>query len=256
MKDIIFKVGTLVIALIALIQPWFIALYKRIFGKGKINIYESGNIEIGYSVWGPTIGINGTLRCVNRDIFVYSMNLEIVKNKDKSKHQFEWGLFRSQKLTLKGEEGEFELPYGFMLITTQPKRYNISFIDTKTREEMNTSMIKLTSEWNTLLSKSIPLGQELRTQKYSNEFSKLSAHTEAFSKIDRLCYWEPSEYDITLKVMTSKPDQTFEKKWKFNLNEEQVKLLRLNVIKILADCCSIPLYPLSTFAYSKYESLV
>ena len=75
--------------------------------------------------------------------------------KDKSTHSFDWGVFRSQKLTHKGEEAEFELPYGFMLSTSQPKRYNIAFFDTMTRNEMQDKIQNLKEEWIKLLIKEI-----------------------------------------------------------------------------------------------------
>lgn len=125
-----------IIAIIALAQPWLIAIWRKVFRKGKIDIFPSGHLEVGYSQYGPTLGLNSTLRCMNQNLFVSSITIELVKQKDHSKHLFEWGLFRVLKLTHKGEEAEAELPYGFALASNQPKRYNILFIDVNTKDEI------------------------------------------------------------------------------------------------------------------------
>lgn len=67
---------SLVIAGIALIQPWLIAMWKKFFRGAKIEIYPSG-LEIGYSVYGPTISLHGTLRAPHRDIFIKRIRLKL-----------------------------------------------------------------------------------------------------------------------------------------------------------------------------------
>jgi len=47
------QLGPWIISAIALIQVWLIALFRRM-RKPTIFIYESGNIELGYSTSDPT----------------------------------------------------------------------------------------------------------------------------------------------------------------------------------------------------------
>lgn len=257
MEESLFQYGTLIVAIIALIQPWLLYLWKKFVRKGEIEIYPTGSIEVGYSSYGPTIGLHGTFRCLNQDVFVSSINLDIVKQKDNSTHSFDWGVFRSQKLTHKGEEAEFELPYGFMLSTLQPKRYNVAFFDTRTRNEMLDKIQKLKEEWIKILSnevreKGIP-DETTISKKYYDEFSKSQLHVETYTNLDRLCYWENGKYDLILKVYSSKPNRVFEKRWEFSLREEEVKAIRLNALKILQDTCGVKSYGLYNFANTKYE---
>jgi len=257
MREFITKHGVLIVAVLGLVQPWLLAMWRKFFRKGKVDIFSSGPIEIGYSTFGPTIGLNGTFRCINQALFVNSINLEVIKQKDGSRHLFEWGVFRSQKLTHKGEEAEFELPYGFILSTSQPKRYNIVFFDTSTRDEMQNIIRKVKEEWEKLISESQKgiTTPEIISKKYYDEFFNSQVHVKAYTKLDRLCYWESGEYLIKLKVYTSKPNQLFEKRWKFRITEEQVNGIRLNVVKILQDICMIPSYGSYNFAYPSYEKI-
>jgi len=66
-KELLSKYGTLIVAIIALIQPWVVYLWKKFVRKGEIKLYPTGSIEVGYSSYGPTIGLHGTFRCLNQD---------------------------------------------------------------------------------------------------------------------------------------------------------------------------------------------
>ena len=66
-----------VIATIALIQPWIYLLWKWLFRKPVLQIYPSGTVEVGFSEFGPTIGMYGTLRSEHGDIFVKRMRLRV-----------------------------------------------------------------------------------------------------------------------------------------------------------------------------------
>jgi hypothetical protein len=39
---------TAIVVLIALVQPWVVALYRRVLRSGRLEIYETGLPEIGY----------------------------------------------------------------------------------------------------------------------------------------------------------------------------------------------------------------
>ena len=43
------KFGALIVAIIALIQPWTILLWKKFIKQGKVEFFETGNLEIGFS---------------------------------------------------------------------------------------------------------------------------------------------------------------------------------------------------------------
>jgi len=43
MKEFLKSYGTIIIATVALIQPWLLALWKKYFRQGKIEIYHTGN---------------------------------------------------------------------------------------------------------------------------------------------------------------------------------------------------------------------
>jgi len=259
--------GTLILAFLALIQPWTISLWKRYIRKGRIEIYETGNIEVGYSSFGPTIGLIGTLRCIHRDIFINSIGLEVVRQKDGSKHMFEWGLFRDRRLTSSGgEEASFELPSGFMLLVSAPKRYDILFFDPNSQSDMRPHINGVRDAWVKFTIASGIIKARMDTpspveniEALGQEFEKFQKKEEYFLKfpiLERLCYWDSGRYAIRMTVRTVEQKRSYEKEWFFDLSDQDAQLLRLNVVKILMDTCERPSYYQYHFAFPKYEAKI
>jgi hypothetical protein len=208
---------------------------------------------------------------LNKDLFVQTIQLELVRKKDLSKHIFEWGVFRSEKIAISGDQqGTLELPSGFMLLTSSPRRFNIQFHDMQVQSEMRQVLNNVSKEWwvkiNTefkqdelslLWSQYAPSSSELedRLRALYEDFRRGTVHVNSYTALDRMCYWEAGEYTLKFIARTSKPDRPFEKKWSFTLTDQDVNTIRLNVVKLLQDTCGRPSYGLYNFAYVKYESI-
>ena len=239
--------GLHIVATLALLQPWIIYLWKTFVWTGAVDIYETGAIEVGYSTFGPTVGLNGTLRAVDRDQFVRSIGLTVTKMKDHSIHSFEWGVFRGGKVTLSTtQDVSLELPSGFMLTTTQPYRYNILFIDRSLINEMLPHIIKVREEWaKAIVDLAGTVGVDISVapdiRKALNDAYKAFTQNPVFSgtltSIDRFCYWDAGEYSLEICVNTSRPDQSFSRKWGFEISRIDSDSLRRNSVKVLADSC-------------------
>ena len=123
------ELGPWILGFVALIQVWIIAAWKRL-RKGSIEIYESGSIEIGYGDLGPSVGLMGTLRCLEKDVFVKSMDVEILRKKDGARHHFRWYAFRPNKLSLGTQsQPKLEIAGSFLAMPAQPNKYNIFFTE-------------------------------------------------------------------------------------------------------------------------------
>lgn len=260
--------GSLIIGTLALSQPWLIKLWERIFRRGLIDIHETGTIEIGYSAFGATIGLHGTLRALYKDQFVRSINLALIKQKDSSRHVLDWGVFRTEKLNIGGnQEMSLELPSGFMLTTTQPHRYNILFFDVSIQAEIRSHLEKLREAWTKavldaggrqLLEQDVDLAAisaeiQQGLNKLYNDFSKTPAHTNVFTELDRLCYWTPGTYSLEMRVYTSRPERSFTRNWTFEISQAEFESVRLNALKVVQDTCGRS-YGQYNFAYTKYKA--
>lgn len=260
LKELVITWGSFAIAVIALVQPWVIALWKRYARSGRIEIYETNLIEVGYSTFGPTVGLLGTLRAVDSDLFVRGIKLEVVRQKDRSNHSFDWVVFRTQALT--DGSASLEMAYSFMLLTQQPFRYNILFRDTELFEELRPSLDRLRDEWFVrwqekkgpaatrameLASEPDPLDETF------SEFLHEQTAVSTYGLLQRKLFWEAGNYQLYMAVTTSNPTRTFKKSWNFSLDENEAERLRLNALQMIYQTCDVPSGGRYNFAYRKYE---
>ncbi len=267
MDEFIKSFGTLILAIYGIIQVWLIALWKKYVRKGKIDIYETGAVEIGYSAFGPTIGLNGTLRALNKDVFVKSIDLMVVREKDRSQHIFHWIAFRPPKIDLAGIQPiSMEIPSGFLISPNSPHRFNIVFNDNELFDDIRSIFNEYISEWYKVVdrltkiqpSSSGVVQPEIVAQQVAiiEDFRRSKIHIDTFTALDRKCYWEPGDYSLTMNVRTSKPDKVFTNNYHYSISESDSKNLKLNVITVLEEPISSYLrvqnYPYN-FAYSVYK---
>lgn len=268
MGDFLKSYGTLILAIYGIVQVWFIALWKKYARKSEGTLYETGSIEIGYSSYGPTIGLNGTLRALNKDVFISSIGLLIVREKDKAEHSFRWIAFRPPKIDLAGTQPlSMEIPSGFLVSPESPHRYNIVFNDEKLFEEIRPQFNLYIAEWYKVadqLGKIWPPSLGLtpppevvaQQTELMEVFRKCKIHFDVYATLNRLCYWEPGDYQMIVRVRTSKPDRVLSSNYRFSITEADSNNLKLNVITMLEEPISTYLrvqkYPYN-FAYAAYK---
>ncbi|MEK6808848.1 MAG: hypothetical protein AABY14_04130 [Nanoarchaeota archaeon] len=218
-----------------MIQPWIIALWRKFLLSPKIEIYPSGNIEIGYSEYGPTIGLHGTLRAQNGDIFVKRARIRIKRDQTNEEHWFAWVAFRSPAIRFNPTDNPpMELPSGFIVSHTQPHRYNIVFHDHVIQNEIRSLLEKLNqAAINIAQEKMLSFARDSATwptiyKGAHDEYSKTTEFRDAFDRLDRHCYWQSGKYSLDIHIDTNKGDSKFIKQLAFKLTEEEVRRLRLN----------------------------
>ncbi len=254
LTQIILDVGPWIISSIALLQVWVIGLIKW-WRKPKLEAFTSGNIEIGFSNFGPTVGLMGTLRVLHKDVFVKRISAKVVREKDNSSHAFEWRAFRPNIISFNpSAPPPIQVASSFLLTTTNPWRFNIFFVDELFIAEMNPRVSEVPKKWTDFKTAQIQqlqakggvaalLGGQSTGQVIDDalfdEFIKAGAVTDQFTQLDRSCYWNAGSYQLELAVETVGPNLTILRKYGFTLTEEDARLLRLNSIAILRVLCGL-----------------
>lgn len=260
LKQFLITWGSLIVAVAALFQPWVIAFWKKYVRRGKVEIYETGLIELGYSTLGPTVGLLGTLRAVDRDLFIRGIKLKVVRQKDSSVHLFDWLFFRPQSL---GTNESAELAYSFLLLTQQPFRYSIQFRDTGVFEDLKPALDELRDTWFRRWQQAGPTASmnamELSSdpdpeEEVFSEFSKDPVSLSTYSILQRRNFWEAGKYDLEMTVTASNPDRSFSRRWFFKLDDGEAERLRLNAIPIIRNTCGLQKVGHYNFSLQKYEA--
>lgn len=141
--------GTLIVAIYGVVQLWLVGIFKLIFRRGRVELYTAEVVEVGYSSFGPTLGLYGTLTTLHKDSFVNNISLLVRRERDRAEHRFNWLAFRSNQFTFSSNSQiAFELPSGFIITPTQPHRYNIIFSDSEQYVQMAPSMRQIEEMWS------------------------------------------------------------------------------------------------------------
>jgi hypothetical protein len=248
-NDFLKTYGTLIVAGYAVIQVWIIALWKKYFRKGKLSIFKTGQIEIGYSNFGPAIALAGTLRAEFKPVFISEISLKLIRLKDTSTHKLEWTAFRSSQLRTSKEPISLDLPSSFNVSLEQPHRYNIFFSDRKVQNELTPFLNSTSEEWNKFITSKIVLTASPNTiltprglieRKDFDEFTRSNnSFHDAWDQLQRKNYWEEGEYQVTMAISAPSFPKEFAETWKFTLSKQQSENLRLNSVVTLNELCLV-----------------
>ena len=258
--------GALCLSLFAILQVWVYGLWKRYFRKGQVEVYETGLIEVGYSLFGPTIGLNGTLRALHHDVFIRTIELTLTRESDGATHTFTWLAFRPPIINLTATPPDrMEIPSSFMLSASSPYRYNIIFNDSDVGETVTRINENYLNAWNRVLERLRQLAPSAIFQdavnreagNVINEFSGTPDSVTAFVGLGRACYWEPGNYRLAMTVRATRPNRFYTATYQFSLTAAECDRLRLNVSVIMNVPISIywqaANWPFN-FAYTRYLS--
>jgi hypothetical protein len=154
--------ATAVIALVALLRPDIERVFQR--RKAVIDVHPAGRLEVGFSNFGPTIGLQGTMQAINGDEFIGFSRVTVERVADNLRHEFQWAVFRPQSFSGTAQQ-TFEIASGFLLSIASPRRFNIQFHDSATADNFRQSLIDLQRLWmdylqaQAIVLANVPAGQ-------------------------------------------------------------------------------------------------
>lgn len=236
--------ATAVIAFAALLRPEIETLFRR--ASGTIDVHPAGRIEVGFSNFGPTIGVQGTMRAIRDDEFIILGKVTVERMADHLRHEFDWALFRPLSFsTVPNPQQAFEIAAGFPLSVSAPHRFNIQFHDSVTADTFRQPLRELQRLWTEYLQAQaivltgLPPNQILPTYKAFQE-AHLVEITPLFHLIDRQFYWVEGQYRMTLELRASRPKRVFSFSYNFRLSDSDSTSLRLNCIDCMMVACNVP----------------
>lgn len=249
--------ATALIALVALVRPDIERELQR--RRAAIEMHPAGRLEVGYSNFGPTIGVQGTLQTIGSDVFISSSKVTVERVTDNLRHEFQWAVFRPQSYsTSTAQTQQFEIASGFLLSAASPRHYNIQFHDSATADNFRQSLLTLQRLWMAYLqAQGIVLAniQSSQIRGIYDAFHQAHVTTEItplFDVVDRQFYWNQGTYRMTIEFRTSHPTKRFIFDYTFSLSEAESRSLRLNAVTCCLMICNVPDI-IFNFAYPTYQ---
>lgn len=208
--------------------------------KAKLKNHIANTIEIGFSQYGPTLGISGVLIALSHIILVEKISINLMHKTEGTQHIFDWFAFRPHQFTeISYSQFDLRTPSKFTVISTQPYKYNIIFSDYHQYTAMNPTLKKIRTSWEKRVEKSTPVSLE----DYKNLFGNFTAgnwFSDFIRELQEMSYWEEGEYFVTTIISTESPKTYLELKKSFSLGLDDVENLKQNSFAIIADLCHQP----------------
>lgn len=229
----------LAISIVALFRPEISSAIRRIFTT--IDFFPEHKLEIGYSLFGPTIGFVGSLRAIHGDQFVTEIGAELTRRHDNATYKFRWIVFRSNRVTQKLEE--IEMASAFLLPNGQTSQKNVLLHDQGTNRRIQAELLTLRREFQDSLTAEekikTSLDKALLIQAASKFLLNSSKAQSALTTLLSNFYWQEGSYDLVICIRTSRPDKSIKKRYSFSLRGEEIESVRANVFCIQMETLGI-----------------
>lgn len=255
--------GGHLLGLLGIVQLWAIAAWKRFLRRGTLSVYETANIEIGFSAFGPTVTLLGTLRAQNKDIFIQRMRLRVVRASDRAEHTFTWRAFRPSVLALSGAQQGLEIAGSFLVSTTAPQKYNVFFASAAFASQYESHVQPFRDSWqrflyeqrqhqDTQVSDTIAQGQQDQSPSAAlfNQFIGSVSATALYTAVSNGFFWHAGSYELELQIETDRSQENLVKHWGFAIVPDDEQRLRLNIITLIRELCDLPV--VYNFLYKDY----
>jgi len=218
--------AALAFALAALLRPEVERLLRH--RSIRFDMLPAPGIEIGFSEWGPTIGLSLSFHGHGEDQFVLDMRLTATRSDETADHGFSWAAFRPARLD--AGLGEATAPGAFAVTRLEPRQVNILFQDRKTQRIYADGMRALRRRFIEFMAfqrlkpeimSEHDLGREVANFRASSRYD-----TDAADAARNAFYWGPGEYALVLEVQTGQALLT--SRYRFALSGEEASVLRDN----------------------------
>jgi hypothetical protein len=232
--------GPWILSILAVAQFWIWLMIRRVGGSNRLELYESGTVEVGYDANGPLIALAGVLRSADKEIFVRSMELTLTSEKDKGRHAFRWIAFKPNFLLPLAGSSAWEMPHPFMVTPGEPGKFNVVFHDVEEFPQVKAILQAYYHQWHEVEKRVV----ERRSLKPSEpdtslhddligEFKRTDVCVNSYNELNSKCYWEQGSYSLSLKVLTEGGVADLTRTFRFSLGKRDSKLLKTNCVTML-----------------------
>jgi CRISPR/Cas system CMR subunit Cmr4 (Cas7 group RAMP superfamily) len=216
----------LVFALV-MVSQGILGLLSLLFNRAKVKIYSAGLIEIGLSQFGSTIALFGTLQALSKDSFITQIKLVVSDSAQQFTRTFEWRALKPYTFSLLPmEEIKLELVSAFLLSTKAPVKHNVVFVDDELLKQYAEEIIKINQLWH------VNEQQDMQT------FWQTEPVQTLLARLRKDFYWQAGRYNLKVEIYT--PNKVHNQQFQFELTEQQVAVLKGNVVKIVEFICGHP----------------
>jgi hypothetical protein len=229
------------ISLAAFFRP-NVSRWLRVYFN-EAQFIPSARVEVGFSQFGPTIGLLGALRVAPNDQFVEQIT-----------HNYNWAVNRGVSLPPNNPPAQYMT--GIAIKAYQSISLNIQFHDQDSRAKLDLPANRFIEAWNKFLENNSVDRSSLRQEDRDKHFEDfLNKEKDAsrlfFQEIIHEFYWQAGQYELEILIHTIDPKKLFRSSIMFSLTEGDVEQLRNNQSALLRVACGASTN--FNFAYANFR---
>lgn len=214
------------LAIMALIQPWAIAIFKKVFKPLKVSFIPSAKIKLYYNRSGAYIYCGGVIEAKNRSAVIKDISAKVIRQNDKAELTMDWSSFIVPVFQSVGGNpvttNEIARPFMVGENNLDPIFVEFANADTVMVNRLNKIHEKLTLEAKQIYNINTP---------FDNAKEQLQAIPEYKIFREELVenfYWKASEYQLELSIRHS-DDKVEIYRYLFSLNQDEINEFRDNI---------------------------
>lgn len=214
------------LAVIALVQPWIIAAYKKFFKPLKVTFIPSSKIKLYYNYSGAYIYLGGVIEAKNRPAIIKDISAKVVRQCDKAELNMDWSSFLAPVFQSVGGNSvttsEIARPFMVGANCLTPIFVEFANADTQTLERLNKIHEKLKLESRQISSRNTPFEQA------KCQLQAIPDYQIFREELLENFYWKASDYQIELSINYN-DNETELCRYQFSLNQEETNEFKVNI---------------------------
>lgn len=221
-----YEIIATILAVIALVQPWIIAAWKKFFKPLKVTFIPSAKIKLYYNRSGAYIYLGGVVEAKNRPAVIKNISAKAIRQSDKAELAMDWSSFMVPVFQSVGGNSvttnEIARPFMIGANGLYPVFVEFANSDTQMVDRFSKIYEKLILESKQISNINTPFEQAKAQLQAIPEYQTFREELlENF-------YWKVSDYQVELSISHS--DNKIETyKYRFSLDQDEISEFRKNI---------------------------
>lgn len=240
-----YEIITVIIAVIALIQPWVIKFWNMIFKKIRITFIPSGKMKLFYNRSGAYVQIGGVIEAKNQDTVIKDISAKVIRLCDNAELKMDWSSFNVPVYqSIAGNivtTTETARPFKVKSNDLFPVFVEFCNVDGPFMDHLAEIHNSLDAQAREIFNTTIPWEDARRIFKSTTEYQSVKEELlESF-------YWKVSQYVLRISVhYGSNAIKDFS--YKFSLDQTEIMEFKRDIEKAM-DCAIDKLYGQTPYFY-------
>lgn len=221
-----YEIIATILASIALIQPWIIALWKKFFKPLKVTFIPSAKIKLYYNRSGAYIYLGGVIEAKNRSAIIKDISAKVVRQSDRAELVMDWSSFMVPVFQSIGGNSvtasEIARPFMIAANNLNPVFVEFANADNQTIDRLNQIYEKLKIESKKIANINTSFEQAVEQLQTIPEYN--TYREELLENF----YWKASDYKIELSISYNDHSAVIYKYW-FSLDQSEVTEFKNNI---------------------------